>query len=84
MLLICCKNGIEEVEDIEKVSLSGKWMNPEVMDAVNRAVFYLDNRDMEAVYFLPEWSSIFLFSPQIAGMIIPFMMRITGRLTGYL
>ena len=67
MLLICCKNGIEEVEDIEKVSLSGKWMNPEVMDAVNRAVFYLDNRDMEAVYFLPGMEQYFFIQSTDRG-----------------
>ena len=67
MPLICCKNGIEEVEDIEKVSLSGKWMNPEVTDAVNRAVFYLDNRDMEAVYFLPGMEQYFFIQSTDGG-----------------
>jgi antirestriction protein ArdC len=67
MPLICCKNGIEEVEDIEKVSLSGKWMNPEVTDAVNRAVFYLDNRDLEAAYTLPGMEQYFFIQSTDGG-----------------
>lgn len=67
MPLISCKNGIEEVEDIEKASLNGKWMNPEVTDAVNRAVYYLDNRDMEAAFSLTGLEQYFLIQTTDGG-----------------
>ena len=67
MPLISCKNGIEEVEDIEKASLSWKWVNPEVTDAVNRAVYYLDNRDMEAAYSLTGLEQYFYIQTTDGG-----------------
>ena len=67
MPLISCKNGIEEVEDIEKASLSGKWLNPEVTDASNRAVFYLDNRDLEAAYSLAGMNQYFFIQSTDGG-----------------
>ena len=67
MPLIFCKNGIEEVENIEKASLSGKWMNPEVTDAVNRAVDYLDNRDLEAAFFLTGLEQYFYIQTTDGG-----------------
>ncbi len=42
-------------------------MNPEVTNAVNRAVFYLDNRDMEAVYFLPGMEQYFFIESTDGG-----------------
>lgn len=67
MSLICCKNGIDEIEDIEKASLSGKWVNPEVADAVNRAVSYLDSRDMEAAYSLTDMKQYFFIQTTDEG-----------------
>ena len=67
MPLISCKNGIEEAEDIEKASLNGKWMNPEVTDAVNRAVYYLDNRDMEAAFSLTGLEQYFFIQTTDGG-----------------
>ena len=67
MPLISCKNGIEEVEDIEKASLSGKWMNPEVTDTVNRVVDYLDNRDMETAFSLTGLEQYFYIQTTDGG-----------------
>ena len=67
MPLISCKNGIEEAEDIEKASLSGKWLNPEVTDAVNRAVDYLDNRDLEAAFSLTGLEQYFYIQTTDGG-----------------
>lgn len=67
MPLISCKNGIEEVEDIEKASLSGKWVNPEVTDVVNRVVYYLDNRDMEAAFSLAGLEQYFFIQTTDGG-----------------
>lgn len=67
MCLICCVNGVDQVEDIENSSLSGKWINPEVTDAVNRVVFYLDNRDMEAAYFLVGMDQYFQIQTTVGG-----------------
>lgn len=51
--LINCKNGIDEMEDIDAL-LGDKSMNKEVNNAYNRAQFYLDNRDTDIVYELPD------------------------------
>ncbi len=45
MSLITCRNGLEALEDIEGVSLSGKWVNPESREALRKAQMYLDNHD---------------------------------------
>lgn len=52
MTLLKCRNGLEELEDIEAVSLSGKWVNPESREAVRRAGTYLENHETEIAYHL--------------------------------
>ena len=50
MSLIECRNGIETITDIEKYSLSGKWVREETMSASQKAKEYLDNCDVEIAY----------------------------------
>ena len=50
MSLIECKNGLETLTDIEKYSLSGKWVRKETMEASQKAKAYLDNYDAEIAY----------------------------------
>ena len=50
MSLIECRNGIETLTDIEKYSLSGKWVREETMSALQKAKEYLDNYDAEIAY----------------------------------
>ncbi len=50
MSLIECRNGIETLTDIEKYSLSGKWVREETMWASQKAKEYLDNCDAEIAY----------------------------------
>ncbi len=50
MSLIECRNGIETLTDIEKYSLSGKWVRGETMEASQKAKEYLDNCDSEIAY----------------------------------
>ena len=50
MSLIECRNGIETLTDIEKYSLSGKWVREETMSASQKAKEYLDNCDVEIAY----------------------------------
>ncbi len=50
MSLIECRNGIETLTDIEKYSLSGKWVREETMSASQKAKEYLDNCDNEIAY----------------------------------
>lgn len=50
MSLIECRNGIETLTDIEKYSLSGKWVREETMEASQKAKEYLDNCDSEIAY----------------------------------
>ena len=50
MSLIECRNGIETLTDIEKYSLSGKWVRGETMKASQKAKEYLDNCDSEIAY----------------------------------
>lgn len=52
MSLIKCRNGLEVLEDIEAVSLSGKWINAESREAMRMAEMYLDNHDTEIAYHL--------------------------------
>lgn len=52
MSLIKCRNGLEVLEDIEAVSLSGKWINTESREAMRMAEMYLDNHDTEIAYHL--------------------------------
>ena len=54
MALLKCVNGIDQLEDIEKNFLSGKWINQEIADAQRKAEFYLDNRDTEIAYHLEK------------------------------
>lgn len=50
MPLIECRNGMETLTDIEKYSLSGKWVREETMKASQKAKEYLDNCDSEIAY----------------------------------
>ncbi len=50
MSLIECRNGIETLTDIEKYSLSGKWVREETMSASQKAKEYLNNYDAEIAY----------------------------------
>ncbi|MEY8483568.1 YodL domain-containing protein [Lachnospiraceae bacterium 48-21] len=50
MSLIECRNGMETLTDIEKYSLSGKWVRGETMKALQKAKEYLDNCDSEIAY----------------------------------
>ena len=50
MSLIECKNGLETLTDIERYSLSGKWVREETMEASKKAREYLDNYDTEIAY----------------------------------
>lgn len=67
MTLLKCENGIESVEDIESASLSGKWTNPEVTDAMNKAQNYLDNRDMETAYWIKPKNQYFFIQTATEG-----------------
>lgn len=67
MTLLKCGNGIESVEDIEGASLSGKWVNSEVTDAMNQAQNYLDNRDMETVYWIKLKNQYFFIQTATEG-----------------
>ena len=50
MSLIECRNGIETLTDIEKYSLSGKWVREETMEASQKAKEYLDGCNSEIAY----------------------------------
>ncbi|MDO5425153.1 MAG: DUF3849 domain-containing protein [Eubacteriales bacterium] len=67
MPLINCRNGFEDMEDIEFASLSGKWLNDEVTAAYNRAQFYLDNKDSDIVYELPSGKGYFYIQTTAEG-----------------
>lgn len=60
MALISCKNGLEEIEDINFNSLSGKWLNPETKAAQQSAEEYLASYDKEIAYWI-ESSEKYLF-----------------------
>ncbi|MCI6044096.1 DUF3849 domain-containing protein [bacterium] len=60
MALISCKNGLEEIEDINFNSLSGKWLNPETKAAQQSAEEYLASFDKEIAYWI-EFSEKYLF-----------------------
>lgn len=60
MPLINCRNGIEDMEDIEAASLSGKWINPETIAAQQSAEEYLENHEKEAAYWIKS-SEKYLF-----------------------
>ena len=50
MSLINCRNGIEELNDIKSVSLSGKWVNAETEEALKQAKEFLKEHDLEIAY----------------------------------
>ena len=50
MSLINCRNGIEELNDIKSVSLSGKWINAETEEALGQAKGFLKEHDPEIAY----------------------------------
>ena len=60
MTLISCKNGLEEVEDINFYSLSGKWLNPETKVAQQAAEEFLASYDKEIAYWM-KFSEKYLF-----------------------
>ena len=67
MTLLKCENGIENVEDVKKASLDGKWINDEVADAYNHVQFYLDNKDTNIVYELPSMKGYFYIQTSAEG-----------------
>lgn len=67
MTLLKCENGIENVEDIESAPLNGKWVNPEVTDAMQKAQHYLDNRDMETAYWVKPKNQYFFIQTATEG-----------------
>lgn len=67
MTLLKCRNGIDQLEDIEKSSLSGKWINQEVAQAQRKAELYLDNRDTEVAYCLGDVQRYFFIQTGTEG-----------------
>ena len=67
MTLLKCRNGIDQLEDIEKSSLSGKWINQEVSQAQRKAELYLDNRDTEVAYCLGDVQRYFFIQTGTEG-----------------
>ena len=67
MTLLKCRNGIDQLEDIEKSSLSGKWINQEVTQAQRKAELYLDNRDTEVAYCLGDVQRYFFIQTGTEG-----------------
>ena len=67
MILLKCRNGIDQLEDIEKSSLSGKWINQEVSQAQRKAELYLDNRDTEVAYRLGDVQRYFFIQTGTEG-----------------
>lgn len=67
MTLLKCRNGIDQLEDIEKSSLSGKWINEEVAQAQRKAELYLDNRDTEVAYRLGDVKRYFFIQTGTEG-----------------
>ena len=67
MTLISCRNGVEELEDIEVASLSGKWIKSDVAAAARKAQFYLDNKDSEIAYKLLNQKGYFLIQTTAEG-----------------
>lgn len=67
MSLITCRNGMETLTDIETVSLSEKWVREDVMDAKNKAEFYLDNRDTEIAFQIKGEKGYFFIQTSADG-----------------
>ena len=67
MTLISCRNGVEELEDIEVASLSGKWIKSDVAAVARKAQFYLDNKDSEIAYKLLNQKGYFLIQTTAEG-----------------
>lgn len=67
MTLLKCRNGIDQLEDIEKSSLSGKWINQEVAQAQRKVELYLDNRDTEVAYCLGDVQRYFFIQTGTEG-----------------
>ena len=67
MTMLKCRNGIDQLEDIEKSSLSGKWINQEVTQAQRKAELYLDNRDTEVAYCLGDVQRYFFIQTGTEG-----------------
>lgn len=66
MPLISCKNGIEEVKNLEFISLSGKWINSETKAALEKAEQYLQEYDKQIAYWL-EKNEKYLFIQEVPG-----------------
>lgn len=66
MPLISCKNGIEEVKNLEFISLSDKWINSETKAALEKAEQYLQEYDKQIAYWL-EKNEKYLFIQEVPG-----------------
>ena len=61
--------GVEELEDIEVASLSGKWIKSDVAAVARKAQFYLDNKDSEIAYKLLNQKGYFLIQTNSRGVL---------------
>lgn len=70
MTLVRCENGVEILEDIEAIeasSLSGKWVKPDVMEAVSKAETYLKGWDAEIAYQIKNGEQYFFIQTTSEG-----------------
>lgn len=67
MTLVRCENGVEMLEDIEANSLSGKWVKPDVMEAVSKAETYLKEWDAEIAYQIKNGERYFFIQTASEG-----------------
>ena len=67
MTLIRCENGVETLEDVEADSLSGKWLKPDVMEAVSKAETYLKEWDTELAYQIKNGERYFFIQTTSGG-----------------
>ena len=67
MTLVRCENGVEILEDIEASSLSGKWVKPDVMEAVSKAETYLKGWDAEIAYQIKNGEQYFFIQTTSEG-----------------
>ena len=67
MPLLTCVNGTDNIEDIERNSLSGKWFNQEVQAVLEQAEKYLEEWDTEAAYQIPSTKQYFFIQTTEEG-----------------
>lgn len=67
MTLVRCKNGVETLEDIEANSLSGKWVKPDVLEAVSKAEAYLNGWETEIAYQIKDGERYFFIQTTSEG-----------------